>query len=295
MSLQEFNKEVIQRVNSFMQQKIDTLDNDAPILKEAISYGLLLGGKRSRPLLTYATAKALNIPFENCDNIASAIECIHAFSLIHDDMPEMDNDVLRRGQSTVHVKYNPAIALLAGDTLQALAFEFLTDLKGKIEDENLIKLVKTLSLATGYSGMCGGQAIDLQSQGVNIDLDRLKILHLKKTGALIKAAVMMCVYTQNNLDEKVVHAFEEYATFVGLAYQIWDDVLDVIGNTKTLGKTKGKDVSLHKSTYPQLLGLEGAKIMAQNSAKKAINALESIDLDTSILQQFVLFCVSRDH
>ena len=294
MNLNEFAAWVRDRINAFMQNYLNTLDNDAPSLKEAMSYGLILGGKRSRPLLVYAVGKALGAQDANLDFVAAAVECIHAYSLIHDDMPEMDNDKLRRGNPTVHVKFGAADALLAGDALQTLGFAFISSDASTLSDSQKVKLCALLAKNAGYLGMCGGQAIDLASEGKHIPLEKLRLLHSKKTGALIKAAVLMGAICAD-ADAKTLSILDRYATYVGLAFQVWDDVLDVIGDTKLIGKTVGSDISLDKSTYPALMGLEAAKQFANDMADKAIEILKELNCDTTLLQAFAKFTVSRDH
>lgn len=295
MNLKEFTPHVQSRINTFMSDYLDGLDNDVPELKDALRYGLLLGGKRARPLLVYATGMALGRSEIILDYPAAAIECIHAYSLIHDDMPEMDNDKLRRGHDTVHVKYGQDGALLAGDTLQALAFQILSDERSGLSDSSVVRLTRILSTKAGYSGMCGGQSLDLAAEKRHIALDELKLLHSKKTGALIRAAVMMGANSADNVSEKTLQVLDEYACWTGLAFQVWDDVLDVIGDTKKLGKTAGSDESLEKSTYPSLIGVEKSKIYAQECAHKAIDAVDSLNIDASLLCEFAEFTVTRDH
>ena len=290
-SLQEFAPLVQNRVTSFMDAYLAKFDDDALKLKEAMRYGLLLGGKRSRPLLVYATGLALGQKLEVLDYAAAAIECIHADSLIHDDMPEMDNDKLRRGKPTVHCKFGQTTALLAGDALQSLGFEFISDPNSGFDPIKTATLMHILAKGAGYRGMCGGQAIDLESEHKNINLDELKLLHSKKTGALIKAAVALGA----NADEHTLKYLDDYASCVGLGFQVWDDVLDVIGNTEIMGKTQGADQNLDKSTYPKLLGLKEAENFAKECADKACNALTHLAYDTTILAQFAKFAVSRDH
>lgn len=295
MELKEFAQTVSERINAFMKNYIDNFDDAAPDLKEAMSYGLLLGGKRARPLLVYATGLALGSSLEKLDYPAAAIECIHAYSLIHDDMPEMDNDKLRRGHETVHVKFSQTIALLAGDSLQTMAFEILSDSKSGLSDKAVANLVKILSSKAGYTGMCGGQAMDLDSEGKKIPLEKLRLLHSKKTGALIRAAVLMGAVASENVTESVLLILDEYAKYTGLAFQIWDDILDVIGDTSVMGKTQGSDISLDKSTYVSLLGLDNAKKLAYECVENAVNELKKLDIDTSVLAQFARFTISRDH
>lgn len=292
MSFKDFFEDIKQRVNTKLQDKIVSLDNDAPSLKEAMEYGLMLGGKRSRPFLVYATAYALGLDFKKVDKAACAIECIHAYSLIHDDMPEMDNDELRRGMLSVHKKFGQATALLAGDALQTLAFEFLSqddDAKASFE------MLKILSSHAGYTGMCGGQAIDLASEGKHIDIDALRLLHSKKTGALICASVLMAASFIKDSDKDTYEALHTYAKKIGVAFQIQDDLLDVLGDTKVLGKKVGSDESLDKSTYPSLLGIQKSKALAIKTVDEALDALKIVQGDTSLLSDFAQFCIKRDH
>ncbi len=295
MKLNEYATQVAGRVNGFMERYLDGLDDEVPTLKEALRYGLLLGGKRARPLLVYATGTMLGQSEERLDYVAAACECIHAYSLIHDDMPEMDNDRLRRGRETVHVKFGQAEALLAGDALQALAFELLSDPRSGLGAECVVKLTSYLARFAGYSGMCGGQTLDLLAENVPISLGQLRLLHEKKTGALIRAAVLMGAASSEQVDAKTLDTLDSYARKIGLAFQIWDDVLDVIGDTAVLGKTAKSDESLHKSTYPALLGLEESQRLARSAAEEAVALLRTLSCDTALLEEFALFCVTRDH
>ncbi len=295
MELTQFAKDVASRTNDFMEKYVKSLDDAAPNLKEAMLYGLLLGGKRARPLLVYATGLALGQSREKLDYAAAAIECVHAYSLIHDDMPEMDNDKLRRGHETVHVKFSQTVALLAGDALQTLAFEIISDKNSGLSDKAIAQLTRILSTKAGYTGMCGGQAIDLDSEGKHLSLDKLRLLHSKKTGALIRAAVLMGAVCSDNVTDSQLAVLDEYASWTGLAFQVWDDVLDVIGDTAVMGKTQGADINLDKSTYSSLMGLEQAKSFASECAQKAIESLKNIDIDSSLLKEFALFTVNRDH
>lgn len=316
-SLNEFFSLVQKRVNTCMQDKLARLPDSPAELKEAMSYALLLGGKRARPFLVYATGKAFGGSFRELDYVAAAVECIHAYSLIHDDMPEMDNDLLRRGQATVHAKFGAATALLAGDTLQALAFDLLTDEQCTLADEVKAKMVAALAKAAGFCGMCGGQALDLQAEHQHLEQAQLEHLHACKTGALITCAVqlgfMAACYKKVVQDQQsdviamtlglaespqVAHYFDlltAYGRKVGLAFQVWDDVLDVAGDSAVLGKNVGSDEAHEKSTYVALLGLDEAKAYAQKLSDEACELLKPIQADTDLLAQFARFCVSRDH
>ena len=295
MKLKEYAPYAADRVNGFMKAYLDRLDKDAQKLHESMAYSLLLGGKRARPLLVYATGTALGQSEAVLDYVAAAVECIHAYSLVHDDMPEMDNDKLRRGHPTVHVKFGQETALLAGDALQALAFQLLSDPYSGLSVGSVARLVQILSVKAGYSGMCGGQALDLEAEHKHLAMDELRLLHSKKTGALIRAAVLMGAYAADCRDEQTLSKLDEYASWAGLAFQVWDDVLDVIGDTSVMGKTQGSDQSLEKSTYPSLMGIEKAKEFALECAENAKNALASIKEETTVLSEFADFCVARDH
>lgn len=295
MALKEFAPYAAKRVNAFMEAYLSGLDDEVPALKESLSYGLLLGGKRFRPLLVYAAGALAGQREEVLDYAAAAVECIHAYSLIHDDMPEMDNDRLRRGHETVHVKFGQAGALLAGDALQALAFQILSDPRSGLEAPVLARLVNILAKAAGYSGMCGGQSLDLAAEQQHLGLEALKLLHSKKTGAMIRAAVMMGAQSCGEQDEAVLGCFDRFASWTGLAFQVRDDVLNVLGDTRVMGKAAGSDSALGKSTFPALMGTGQAQEFACECVRKACDALKGLKGDTSLLQEFACFAVDRDH
>ncbi|MGN0908343.1 MAG: farnesyl diphosphate synthase [Succinivibrio sp.] len=295
MELGAFASAVRERVTSFMRSYIDSLSDDAPKLKEGVSYALLLGGKRARPVLAFAAGRLYGTPEGMLDYAAAAVECIHSYSLVHDDMPEMDNDTLRRGNPTVHVKFGQAGALLIGDTLQALAFQILSDPRSGMAPSSCAALTQILAHGAGYEGMCGGQSLDLDAEHQHLGLDPLRKLHSKKTGALIRAAVLMGAQCGGQRDPEDLKALDEYARHVGLAFQVWDDVMDVTEDSATLGKNAGSDLEKEKSTYPALLGVEGARRCARDAADAAKAALSPLRGDASLLMQFADFAVSRDH
>lgn len=295
LSLSEFASYANKRVTSFMRSYVSSLDDDVPSLKQGLEYALLLGGKRARPLLVYATGRLFNTDDKLLDHPAAAVECVHSYSLVHDDMPEMDNDTLRRGNPTVHVKFGQAGALLIGDTLQALAFQILSDPASGIAPASCVKLINLLSHGAGYEGMCGGQQLDLEAEHKHLALEPLKLLHSKKTGALIRASVLMGARCGGERDPEVWKVLDNYSRLVGLAFQIWDDVMDVTEDSATLGKNAGSDLKEEKSTYPSLMGVDEAVRYAKKTASEAKDALLSIKGDTSILMQFADFTVSRDH
>ena len=225
-------------------------------LHQAMRYSVLNGGKRMRPMLTYCTGKTLGIAPEALDGPACAVEFIHVYSLIHDDLPAMDDDDLRRGKATCHVAFDEATAILAGDALQALAFEILAHDPGiTATAEGRLKMIIALAKASGSQGMVGGQAIDLQSVGTKLNLPELENMHIHKTGALIRASVNMATLAKADIDSTVATKLDHYAKCIGLSFQVKDDILDEESDTATLGKTQGKDKDNDKPTYPALLGL----------------------------------------
>ncbi|AWK82534.1 (2E,6E)-farnesyl diphosphate synthase [Photobacterium damselae] len=266
---------------------------DQTLLK-AMKYGALLGGKRVRPFLTYVTGNMLGVNEENLDTPAAAIECIHAYSLIHDDLPAMDDDELRRGQPTCHIAFDEATAVLAGDALQTLAFEILAEGTLSIDGESQrIKMIKELAQASGAAGMCMGQALDLDGEGKHLGLTQLEQIHKHKTGALIRCAVRLGALAAGEKGLEILLQLNTYAEAIGLAFQVQDDILDVISDTETLGKPQGSDIALDKSTYPALLGLEGAQQKAQQLYQEAVQALEAIPYDTTQLEVFARYLIER--
>ena len=242
-------------------------------LHEAMRYSVLGGGKRIRPLLTYATGEALGIDPARLDRPACAVEFIHAYSLIHDDLPAMDDDDLRRGRPTCHRAFDDATAILAGDALQTLAFQALAEATG-LDARIRIAMVEQLARASGSRGMVGGQALDLEAEGKALDVARLEHIHIHKTGALIRASVQMGILAHGSLDADRAERLDRYAKCLGLAFQIQDDVLDVEGDTALIGKTAGRDQALDKATYPALVGLAEAKEMAADLIGEALTAIE---------------------
>lgn len=262
-------------------------------LLEAMRYATLGGGKRLRALLVYATGQALGATNRAMDAAAAAVEMIHAYSLVHDDMPVMDDDDLRRGRPTCHKAYDEATALLVGDALQSMAFESLCD--SALTSEQQSAMVKRLAQASGVFGMAGGQAVDLESVGKKLDLNALQSMHKLKTGALIRASVVLGALSAEQCDEETLLHLERYADCIGLAFQVQDDVLDVIADTETLGKTQGADIALNKPTYPALLGLEKAQQKAVALIEKALGQLAELPFNTEALGALAQFVVKRSH
>ena len=265
------------------------------VLAEPMRYAVLGGGKRIRALLAFAAQEAVQGEREAGLRAACALELIHAYSLVHDDMPCMDNDVLRRGKPTVHVQFGQASALLAGDALQAQAFELLTPEDSAVSLAHQAKLCALLARAAGATGMAGGQAIDLASVGIALDEPQLRQMHRLKTGALLQASVLMGAACANAVSDRTWNALTTYADALGLAFQVVDDVLDVTADAVTLGKTAGKDAANDKPTYVSLLGLEPAKALAQRLLEQAMNALVDSDLeDTRALAALAQLVVQRN-
>ena len=264
-------------------------------LGDAMRYAVLDGGKRLRPLLVMAASEAVHGNPAAALRAACAVELIHAYSLVHDDMPCMDNDVLRRGKPTVHVKFGQAQALLAGDALQALAFELLTPEGDEVPAMQQAALCRLLARAAGHEGMAGGQAIDLASIGLQLNEDELRQMHRLKTGALLQGSVMMGAAC-GAADARAQEALSAYGAAMGLAFQVVDDVLDVTADSGTLGKTAGKDAAADKPTYVSLLGLEGSRAYARELLQQARAALQASGLaDTRALLALADMVVNRDN
>jgi farnesyl diphosphate synthase len=269
---------------------------DAPAgLGEAMRYAVLDGGKRLRPLLVLAACEAVHGNAEAALRAGCAVELIHAYSLVHDDMPCMDNDVLRRGKPTVHVAFGEARALLAGDALQALAFELLTPEGDAVPAAMQAQLCRLLGRAAGSQGMAGGQAIDLASVGLPLSEDQLRHMHRLKTGALLEGSVMMGAAC-GHADATALQALQRYGAALGLAFQVVDDVLDVVADSATLGKTAGKDAANDKPTYVSLMGLEGARAHAGALLQESLAALTCSGLEnTQALRALAHMVVDRSH
>ncbi len=256
-------------------------------------YSLFANGKRIRPVLAYASAEAIGKITEGVDSVAAALECIHTYSLIHDDLPAMDDDDLRRGTPTCHIAFNEATAILAGDALQTLAFQIIADCTS-LSPEAKIKSVSVLSKTSGAGGMVAGQAIDLAAVDQHLSLPELEKMHQYKTGALIKASVLLGATASGNATDKQLLALEDYAHAIGLAFQVQDDILDVIGDTDTIGKHTGADASHNKPTYVSLLGLEEAKIKAKELHNQAIETIDNnFDGRAQPLRDLADFIINR--
>ena len=287
---QNWLEQIRMRIDQALDNALGTHLGDSKLL-DAARYSVLRGGKRLRPALVYAAADAAGASPDAADAAAIAVELLHAYSLIHDDLPAMDDDALRRGQPTTHIAFDEATAILAGDALQALAFSILGEADSRT-DQMRVKQLNLLGEAVGFRGMALGQAIDLESEGKALSLDALKAMHAKKTGALITASVLMGATCGNPSDDDW-NALTQAGQAIGLAFQIQDDILDEVAPTETLGKTQGRDQMLGKSTFPGLLGLEASEQEAYALVEIAQEALARVAGDTTMLEQLARLSVER--
>jgi len=282
------------RVEACLERSLPAEDLPPEQLHAAMRYAVLGGGKRIRPLLVYLTGEALGAPVERLDAPAAAVELIHAYSLVHDDLPAMDDDDLRRGRPTCHRAFGEATAILAGDALQVLAFQLLaTDENMVADDRQRMAVVRELATASGTAGMAGGQAIDLWAQGRQMDVRTLETMHALKTGALIRASVLMGAWSADSPPPESIRALAAFGAAIGLAFQIQDDILDVEGDTDTLGKTAGADSAKHKPTYPSVAGMETAKGRAAELCEAAIAALSPLGETANPLKEIARYIVHR--
>lgn len=282
------------RVNAALDGLFVAPSPELTRLYAAMRYSVMNGGKRVRPLLAYAACEALGAPPARADGAACAVELIHAYSLVHDDLPAMDDDDLRRGQPTTHKAFDEACAILAGDGLQSLAFSVLLDSNLTPQDaETRLKMVSVLAQAAGPAGMVGGQAIDLGSVGLKLDQAALAFMHQHKTGALIEASVTLGALASGRAEKSELKSLQTYAQAVGLAFQVQDDILDVESDTATLGKRQGADIARDKPTYPALLGLDAAKSYALELRDQALHALRPFDAAAEPLRDLARYIVER--
>ncbi len=282
------------RVQAVLESVLPPADVSPQRLHAAQRYAVLGGGKRLRPLLVYCTGEALGIPAGALDAPAAAVELIHTYSLVHDDLPAMDDDDLRRGQPTTHRAFDEATAILAGDALQVLAFSLLArDRAAGVSAEARLKMIQILADASGTEGMAGGQALDLSAVGRTLHLEELEAMHRLKTGALIRASVLLAAACAPELTAAEWNALDAYSQDIGLAFQIQDDILDVEGSTEDLGKTIGADAARAKPTYPSILGLEAAKTRARELRRRACDRLALFGGRTQVLEWLASYVVDR--
>ncbi len=282
-----------QRVEDKLAQRLSHNSIQAS-LQEAMRYSVFNGGKRVRPVLVYMVNQALGGQLEDADCVACAIEALHSYSLVHDDLPAMDDDDLRRGKPTCHIAFDHATAILAGDALQCIAFEWLSQTHPTLSTQQQLSAIKVLAHCAGDSGMVAGQAFDLANVGNTLTLDQLQQMHAHKTGALINAAIELGSLTVTKVvPQDTRDALIAYGDAIGLAFQVQDDILDVLGDTETLGKPQGSDIDANKPTYPSLLGIDGAQQKLAQLHQQAISALEPLGESAQPLRDLADFIVER--
>ncbi len=282
------------RIEQVLEQVLPQAHLNPQRLHTAMRYSVLDGGKRMRPLFVYATGEALGIQPDLLDIPAAALELVHVYSLVHDDLPAMDDDDLRRGKPTCHKAFDEATAILVGDGLQALAFQLLAAHPAlAIPAEQRLKIIELVAQSASSRGMVGGQAIDLASVGQSLTEVELENMHIHKTGALIRASVLVAAYTAHSISAAQWQALDHYAKCVGLAFQVQDDILDVESETHILGKTQGADKALDKPTYPSIIGMAAAKAKLQLLHDEAIEALQVFDDSAQLLREIAEFTVKR--
>jgi geranylgeranyl diphosphate synthase, type II len=292
--LDAFTREYKQLLESELRILVEKLSSP-PIIKEAMHYSLEAGGKRIRPLLVFATLDSFGIDPKQGLHAAAAIEMVHTYSLIHDDLPSMDNDDLRRGKPTNHKVFGEAVAILAGDALLTYSFEVIGKIPNEIASDNTkLKLVIEMAKAAGTEGMVGGQVADMEGEGKALNLEELEYIHIHKTGKLLKYSVIAGALLAGANQTQMDH-LSAFAHHLGLAFQIQDDILDLEGNQELIGKPVGSDTTNNKSTYPQLLSMEGAKKALENQITLSREYLEMTGLNTSLLKELADLVASRDH
>ena len=284
-----------QRVDNALELCLPDTRTQKHNLVEAMRYSVIGGGgKRIRPAMVYAAGEALGVDQDILDIPACAVEMIHTYSLIHDDLPAMDDDDLRRGQPTCHKAFDEATAILAGDALQAQAFEILTASNLPVNDRYRLEMIALLAIASGSDGMAGGQAIDLAAVGSKLSLQELEAMHRLKTGALIRASILLGAMCSAVVTEDELTMLARYADCIGLSFQIQDDILDVVGDTEILGKPRGSDEKMQKPTYPSILGLDASKKLALEQHEQALLHLETLNERADTLRQLSAYIVERE-
>lgn len=282
------------RVERVLSDALPAADTAPQRLHSAMRYAALGGGKRVRALLAFAAGESSNADPSRVAIAGAALELTHAYSLVHDDLPCMDDDVLRRGKPSCHIEYGEATALLAGDSLQNLAFQLLAQHRLSPSAQSQLEMVRRLANASGSRGMAGGQAIDLESEGKTLSVPELEYMHIHKTGALIRASVLLGAHCGEAVDEAVLEPLDHYGKYIGLAFQVVDDVLDAESSTATLGKTAGKDKSRNKPTYVSALGVNAARALASEMKAAALSSLAKFDQRARRLRKLADFIVARE-
>ena len=280
------------RIQSVLESSLNNADVPER-LRSAMQYSTLSNGKRFRALLVYAAGLSVDAPMSRLDHVAAAVECIHAYSLIHDDLPAMDDDELRRGQPTNHIQFDEATAILAGDALQTLAFEIIAAPSSGLSDVQARTILLKLAQSSGQIGMVGGQMLDIQATDKQLSRNSLEDVHRRKTGALINASVICGALSSDSVSDEQLRELSNYADNIGLAFQVVDDILDIESSTQELGKPSGSDIEMGKSTYPSLIGLQESKKLATNLYKESIVSIASIGDNTQLLEDLAELVVKR--
>jgi farnesyl diphosphate synthase len=294
MNFDNLTRAWLNRIESKLDSVLPPGDRQPARLHEAMRYSVLGGGKRIRPVLVYATGEALGVDLARLDGPAAAIELMHAFSLVHDDLPAMDDDDLRRGRPTTHIAYDEATAILAADALQPLAFQVLaTDPSMACDAQTRLKLIEQLAEACGSDGMTGGQSIDLSAEGRQLEADELELMYQLKTGRLLKVSVLSAAYCAD-LQHPLLPALERFVDAVGLAFQIKDDLLDIEGETAVIGKQQGADIQRGKATWPALFGMDAARATTQKLLDQALAELEVLGPEADGLRNVARYIVNRE-
>lgn len=293
-TFKEFMLRCQQRVESALESRLPGSSESPERLHEAMRYSALQGGKRIRPMLVYATGRAVGSDPSLLDTPACAIELIHVYSLIHDDLPAMDDDDLRRGRPTCHRAFDEATAILAGDALQPLAFQILSH-DAQLSELSRLKMLQTLTVASGSKGMAGGQAIDLESEGKLLTLEQLEDMHARKTGALILSSIELGALSNPETTSEQLKALQHFGKSIGLAFQIQDDILDEVGDTEKLGKPQGSDRKRDKSTFISLCGLDDSRKRAEELLNEALDALGLFDDKAEALRQLARYIIHREY
>ena len=294
LDFKEYLKEKKKLVDKFLDDYLPKADVHPTALHEAIRYSLFAGGKRVRPVLCIASCEAVGGDIDTALPVASAIELIHTYSLIHDDLPAMDNDDYRRGRPTNHKKYGEAIAILAGDALLTMAFDMLADrkLNSRLDSASLLSIIKILASASGSAGMVGGQAADIEASGKEVNLPEVEYIHIHKTGALIRASVCIGAIA-GNASKDELHVLTRYGECIGLAFQIADDILDIEGSRDEIGKDVGSDVAKEKVTYPSVIGISESKKLSKELIGKAVEAISTLGEKAEPLREIARYIVER--
>ncbi|HEY9120870.1 MAG TPA: farnesyl diphosphate synthase [Marinobacter sp.] len=292
--LTTFLEDCRKRIDTELERRLSASGDGSERLQQAMRYSVLGGGKRIRPALCMAAASALGQPQDSATVPACALELVHAYSLIHDDLPAMDDDELRRGRATTHIAFDEATAILAGDALQTMAFGWLAEAPG-LNDQVRLTMIRELASASGHLGMVGGQAIDLESVGKRLTIDQLEKMHRHKTGALIAASVRMGALTAPDVSDDQLAALTVYSQTLGLAFQVQDDLLDIEGDTTIIGKPQGSDLARSKPTYPSLLGTTGARDYLAQLLDSALSSLEGFGKEGDTLRDMAGYVVARTH